>query len=472
METFIQPMLLAAGEHSAGASSAAGDLLQVTIALILVAVNGFFVAAEFALVKVRGSQIQEMVRQERPFSGTAQWLVERLDGSLSACQLGITMASLALGWVGEPAFARLLAPVFRAVGITSETAVHTIAFIVAFTAITGLHLVIGEQAPKIFAIRRSEQMVLWCAVPMKLFYIFSYPLLVSLNWTTSLILARFGIHGAGGHSTPHSEDEIRALIREAHIHGDVTRHEHHLLNAVFEFDDMICRKVMVPRVDVEWLDVSQSLDDCIEKARRSRHTRFPLCEGSLDKVVGVVHIKDLIGLTADDDIDLKSLRRPPKHVPETIPISRLLQHFQATRQHLAFVVDEYGSVSGIVTLENVLEQIVGSVEDEFDMETPDIVPDGPGQFIVHGSTAIEKLQTVLNLNLDDEDVDTFSGYLMARAGQIPEAGAKIEFHGATAEILEVRHARAERVRVTLPDQAAGHSTAAEVDDSRDDSEHR
>ena len=260
-----------AGEHTE--SSTGSTLFNIVLALLLVVVNGYFVAAEFALVKVRGSQIVELVRQGRPFAKTARWLAERLDGSLSACQLGITMASLALGWVGEPAFAAVLRPMLEAMG-ADETLVHLVAFTVGFTFITALHLVIGEQAPKIFAIRRPEQMVRWCALPLKFFYLATYPLMISLNWSTEIILRRLGVQSGGEHEVPHSEEEIKALLREAHVHGDLTRNEHRLINAVFEFDDMICRRVMVPRADVEFFEANASLSDCIEKARRSRHTRF------------------------------------------------------------------------------------------------------------------------------------------------------------------------------------------------------
>jgi len=424
------------------------DLIEIGVALLLVALNGFFVAAEFAFVKVRGSQIEELIRRKRPFSKTAGWLAARLEDSLSACQLGITMASLGLGWVGEPAFARLLEPLMRGMGVTSEAVIHGVAFGIAFTLITALHLVIGEQAPKIFAIRRPEQMALWCAVPMKFFFVISYPLLVSLNWATSIILKRLGVKGAG-HEAPHSEEEIRALLREAQIHGHVTRNEQRLIDAVFEFDDMICRRVMVPRTDVEFFTHNQSLDDCLEQARRSRHTRFPLCEGSLDKIVGVIHIKDLIGLSLEDEFNLQSIARPPKNVPENMPISRLLRHFQATRQHMAFVVDEYGTTIGIVTLENVLEQIVGPVQDEFDLEIPDVVPEGQGRYLVQGSAPIEVIGNVLGLETGEGDFDTVSGLLTASSGKILEAGDRIPLEDATFEVLEVKGSRALRVRAIL-----------------------
>jgi len=421
------------------------NLMLTGLAFLLVAINGFFVAAEFAFVKIRGSQIQHFVREGRPFAKTARWLAERLEDSLSACQLGITIASLALGAVGEPAFHYLLD---MAIGNLLPPAVMSVlSWTIALTIITALHLVIGEQAPKIFAIRKPEKMALWCSVPLKIFFIMSYPLLRLLNWCTEVILKWLGVDSAG-HETPHTEEEIKALLREAHVHGDLTRSEHHLINAVFEFDDMVCRRVMVPRADVSFFTTDQPWSECLEQAKRTRHTRFPLCEGSLDHVVGVVHIKDLTGFPADADINLRDIARPPKQVPDEMPISRLLKHFQGTHQHMAFVIDEYGTVIGIVTMENVLEQIVGKVEDEFDLETPDVVPDGAGVYIVQGSAPIESVRRTLKLELQGE-VDTFSGLLVSVEGEILEAGDKIDLDGATAEVLEVKGSRATRVRVRL-----------------------
>ena len=274
-------------------------------ALGMVLLNAFFVAAEFGLVKVRGGQLDELVKEGRPFARTARWLGDRLDASLSACQLGITMASLGLGWVGEPAFARLLESAFHAVGITSAAALHTSAFVVAFTIITALHLVVGEQAPKIYAIRRPERVALWCAIPLKAFYILSYPFLVGLSFATSRLLRLFGVDGTSEHDAPHSQDEIQALVRQAHVHGELTRSEHSLIHAVFGFDDMICRRVMVPRSDVVFLDVEQSLAECLEVFQRTKHSRYPLCEDSLDQVIGFIHMKDLVGIDVESTLSLK-----------------------------------------------------------------------------------------------------------------------------------------------------------------------
>jgi CBS domain containing-hemolysin-like protein len=434
------------------------DSMKLVSTFILVALNGFFVAAEFALVKVRGSKLEGLVEQGRPFAKTAQWLYHRQDASLSACQLGITMASLGLGWIGEPALAHLLHPLLHAVGITSEAALHSIAFILAFTAITAAHIVIGEQAPKIYAIRTPEPVFLWCALPLKGFYLISYPFMVSLNAASNLLLRLAGSEDSGHHDSAHSEDEIRALIRHAHAKGELTRTEDQLINAVFEFDDQVCRQIMVPRGEVIFLNLEDPFAQNLDLVKRSSYTRFPLCRDSLDEVVGVVHIKDLVGVTSDDSCDLTQIARPPHKVPETVPISRLLRHFQSTRQHLAFVVDEHGTTIGIVTLENVLEQIVGAVQDEFDTETPAIVPDGSNQFLVRGDTSIEILNTQLGLTLHARDVDTFSGLLMEQVGRIPRVGDKVDFNGSVAEVLEIRQSRATRIRLTLPKPVARDST--------------
>ena len=449
-------VLLVTGEvanelgNTPSGSESLSTVLYLVGALILIVLNGFFVAAEFALVKVRISRIEQLVRERRTFALTARWLARRLDESLSACQLGITMASLGLGWVGEPAFARLVEPLLHRIGIDDPKIVHIFGFAIAFSAITGLHLVVGEQFPKIFAIRRPETMLLWCAAPLKFFYVILYPFLAMLNGTTSFLLRLVGISGAA-EDGPSTEEEIRALLREAHVHGNVSRSEHSLINNVFEFDDLIVRRVMVPRREVAFFDVDQPLSEIIDQVRRSKHTRYPICAGSLDNVLGVAHIKDLLGIPVEsEEFDLRSVMRPPKKVPETMPISRVLRHFQATHQLLAFVIDEYGTVTGVVTLENVLERIVGPVEDEFDSEQPDVVPTGPGEFIVNGSTGLDEARRVLEIPLEESvEADTISGLLMDHHQKILSQGDVIELDGAVAEVLEVKSDRATKIRFRL-----------------------
>lgn len=446
-------LLLGSPEANAGLE---GVPLMIGLATAMIILNGFFVAAEFALVKVRPSQIENMVNLGLPFAKTAKGLFQQMDHSLSACQLGITMASLALGYLGEPAFARLVEPVFRWMGVENENLIHIVAFIIAFSLITSFHLVIGEQAPKIFAIRRPEVMVRWCAVPLRFFCFILYPFMIVLNWATEVILGWLGLTGSTGHDSPHNEEEIRALLRESHVHGHLTRSEHAMLNKVFEFDDMICRLVMLPRGEVDIMDVNQPFPELLSLVKKTKHTRYPLCDGSLDNLLGVVHIKDMLGIDENEtNFDVRSIMRDPVKVPENMPISQVLKTIQTTHQLLTFVIDEYGTIIGIATLENVLEKIIGPVDDEFDLvEEPLITRAGDGEFIVLGQTPISDLERVLNLNLDDDDVDTVAGVLMARSGKLPEEGDHVQFLGAQAEILKVKNDHAERIRFVIEEDSA------------------
>ncbi|MCA9177764.1 MAG: HlyC/CorC family transporter [Planctomycetales bacterium] len=429
------------------------NLVYLSIAFGLIILNGFFVAAEFALVKVRLSRIEQLVKEGKPLAATARWLARRLDESLSACQLGITMASLALGWVGEPAFASLVAPLLHRLGVQDENLIHIAGFIVAFGAITGLHLVAGEQFPKIFAIRRPESILLWCALPLKFFYGLLFPFLMMLNAATTFLLRLAGVDTSSEHEGPSTEEEIRALLREAHIHGNLSRNEHQLISNVFEFDDLIVRRVMLPRGDVVFVDINDSVASLNALVRRTKHTRYPVCDRSLDHVLGVLHIKDLLCINPDDEVDLRKLIRPPKKVPETMPISRVLRHFQATHQLMAFVIDEFGTITGMVTLENVLERIVGAVDDEFDHADPNIVSAGPNEYVVLGTTPIDEMASKLGIEVDDTDADTVAGFLMESEERVLSQGDQIQLGAASARILEIRNDAPAKIQITIEEGA-------------------
>ncbi len=433
------------------------DIINILLAILLVLINGFFVAAEFAMVKIRPSKLDEQVANNQPFAATARWLTERMDASLSACQLGITMASLGLGWIGEPAIAHLLRPLLQAAGVASEIWIHGIAFAVAFTSITAAHLVLGEQAPKIYALRRPEKILLWFALPMKGFYFISYPFMIALNASTSFLLEKIGVKGVSEHDAVHSEDEIKALLSQSHKQGELSRAEHRLLKAVFEFDDTVCRHIMQPRSDIVFFDINRPFSECRSLAKQNNHSRYPLCDGSLDNVLGVIHIKDLIDISAQTEVDVRSIARPAQFVPETMQISRLLRQFQETHQHMAFIVDEYGTVIGCATLEDVLEQIVGPVEDEFDSKPLQIKPDGPGKFIVPGGTGLAAVNRQLNLQLSSIEAETLSGLLTEITGQVLSVGDRIELDGCTAEVLEISGSRATSIRMELSPAASEES---------------
>ena len=427
----------------------------------MVLINGFFVAAEFALVKLRKSRIEQLVDEKKLFAPTASWLANRLERSLSACQLGITMASLALGWVGEPAFSALVEPLLKVVGIESEVVIHTVGFIVAFGAITSLHLIIGEQAPKIFAIRRPETMLLLCAPLLKAFYLVSYPLMIALNWSTGVVLGLLGMKAGDSHATPFTEPELRTLMHEAQVHGHVTRSERELIDAVFDFDHIVCRRIMVPRNDVAVIDINDDAIETMAAIRRTKHTRFPVCDGSLDDLLGVLHVKDLVGRTVESTFDWRKIMRAPKKVPENMPINKLLKNFQTTHQHMAFVVDEYGTIIGVVTLENVVEEIIGSIADEFDSEDPKIVPDGNDAFIIEGTTALQDVESRLGVKFEEVDADTIGGLLMHKAQRLLAAGDLIQLPGINAKVLSVADDRVTKVRLALENNADGQITGSD-----------
>ena len=303
-------------------------------------------------------------------------------------------------------------------------------------------LFLGEILPKTYGATHWQAIWHWIVWPLTIMQKGLKPAV----WITQSFATLF----SGGKDGPRvTEDEIQASIKLGGKSGELTQSEFQLLNAVFRFDDMLARHVMVPRVEVVFLDIGWSFEDWIAVAKRSRHTRFPLCEGSLDKVIGLVHIKDLIGLATDRDVDLRRVSRPLRHIPETLPISRLLREMQKTHQHMVLVDDEHGSVVGIVTMENVVEQIVGEVQDEFDSEPPEIVREGRGVFRVNGHLPLERLNRELNLNLSSRDVDTLSGLLVSHLNRLARAGDEVEFDGTLARVLEEQGGRATQVRIRV-----------------------
>ena len=422
---------------------------SLIIAIVLIVLNGFFVAAEFALVTLRGVRLDEMVNDGVPLAKMTQWLFNRLEKSLSACQLGITMASLGLGWIGEPALVHLIEPVLHWFGLSSAAIVHTTAFILAFTIITSIHLVIGEQLPKIYAIRQAEKVALWCAIPLKMFYIILFPFLAVLNSSTVWLLRLMGVHGTSEHDSIWSENEIKSVLDKSHRLGDMSKSEHRLLNAVFEFDDIICRRVMVPRNEVTIINVLESHEKALELIRSTKHSRYPICQGSLDNVIGIIHIKDLVGVSINSMDELLKTARQPKYIPEIMPISKLLRHFQTTRQLMALVVDEHGINNGIVTLENVLEKIVGPVDDEFDNYLPKIVKEKPGTFLVEGSTSISDIEKTFGIEVENKDIDTIAGLIIEHVGNVPNLSDSIVIQNVKIEVIKFKKQTISQVRMTV-----------------------
>lgn len=427
------------------------DVFYLFVTVILILLNGFFVAAEFALVKVNRGKIKTMEKESNPFASIVQWLYERQSMALSACQMGITMASLALGWIGEPAMAHLLRPLLLSLGIASEVILHGLAFAIAFSLITSFHIVIGEQFPKIYAIRNPTTIMGWSAFPLKLFYIVFYPFMWVLDRITSKLLNLVGVDDSLDHETVLTEDEIRTSLEIAYRQGNLTKQEHRLLSGAFSIDDQTTRQIMLPRSEIVFVDLVDSYDECLKLVRRSKHTRFPLCEGSLDNIKGIIHIKDLVGSQLSNTTDLKKYARRPVFVADSLPVVQLLQIFRNKKQHMAFVEDEYGTIIGIVTLENVIELLVGSVQDEFDFEKPEIIAVSDFEYIVEGDVPLSQINLRFDAGLETEEADTLSGYLLENTEHHLEEGKIVELNnGITAEILSIKNRRAKKVKLLLP----------------------
>ena len=431
--------------------------LWVLFALFLVFLNGFFVAAEFALVKVRATRLEELAARAAFGSKKSLEAVRHLDAYLSATQLGITLASLGLGYVGEPAFAHLIEPVFASL---SERMRGIIAFGIAFTLITALHIVVGELAPKSLAIQRAEKVTLAVIYPLDFFYhLFRWPI-AFLNWVAGLVLKPFGLTPPEEHgpAEAHSEEEVRLILTGSHQGGEITDSELTLVNNVFDFTQRQAWEVMVPRPDIVFLSTEKSLAENIRRADESNFTRLPLVEdNSPDNIIGMIHIRDLARLERQrsDESDAEKLRRIARdlpRLPETKPIDQLLREFQRERQHMAVIVDEYGGTSGIVTIEDIIEEIVGDIQDEFDRTTPEMEPAGADCYHVDARMPLTKLERTFNLEGEETEVDTIGGWVLSKKGASPlRLGDSIPYGEATVTITELAGRRVRKVRVCIPE---------------------
>ena len=418
------PSILAAGAGPATEWEPGNVIvLKLLGILILVFLNGFFVAAEFALVKIRGSQLDTLVEEGHRTAALAKHITTRLEAYLSACQLGITLASLGLGWIGEPFLAQMIEPVFSRFGVQSAAVVHSVSFALAFSAITFLHIVLGEQAPKILAIRKPIPATLWVSRPLQFFYAIFRPAIWFLNVSSNALLKRlFRIEPVSEHELAHSEEELRVILSESADHQEVTPLGKEILINALDMRDRVVRDITTPRGEVVFLNTEDSFEENLKAAQESRHTRFPLCEGHLDQTIGQVHIKDLITLLRDPNPDLHRIKRELLPVPEMMPLEKLLTFFLGKHAHLALVVDEYGGTVGIVTLDNVLEELVGDIQDEFDTEAPELRKVTDDEFAVDGSLGLYELNDMIGLELESADVSTIGGYVTHLIGHLPKQG--------------------------------------------------
>jgi CBS domain containing-hemolysin-like protein len=412
--------------------------LNLFLALAMVALNGFFVAAEFALVRVRESRIQQLEQEGSARAGVVRDALRDLDDYLSVCQVGITVASLGLGWIGEPAVAHLIEPVLHAVGITSERAVSIISFVVGFGIITYAHLVFGEQAPKYFSIQKAERTALWISRPLKIFMVLFRPLVWLVNASTNFVLRPWGIK-LGEEMEAHSEEELRIMISSSAASGELEPEERDYLNNVFDFGDRVAREIMVPRPDIEALSVVMPLPEMVDAAVFGRYTRYPVYEGDLDHIVGAVHVKDLLRAAREnpDDFDVRTIIRDCLVVPENKPIEQILKEFQQRKLQMAIVIDEWGSVEGLITIEDIVEELVGEIQDEFDEGEAQIEEIGDGVYAIDGRIPITDVNEYFDLDLPHEDFDTIGGYVLGVLGRPPDPGDTVEVDGVTLHVKSV-----------------------------------
>jgi len=403
-------------------NTATSVILKILAVLILVLLNAFFVAAELALVRIRETQLDTLVAQGQRRARMARHIVQNLNSYLSATQLGVTMASLGLGYLGEPVFTALLKPLLGPLGVTSEIWQHSISFAVGFSALTFLSVVVGELAPKWMTIQRTLPVALWVARPLHWFYLAFYPFNRLLNFSARGLVRRLGIEPEGQSDRLPSEEELRLVVAATPraVFG-----RNIILNAL-DLRQRIAREVMRPRHEITAFNTDATLAECLALAEKTRYSRFPLCEGgNLDKTRGVIHIKDLYPLAREPGrtaADLLPLARKLIYVPETARLEKLLQLFLERKLHFALVVDEYGGTVGVVTLENVLEELVGEIQDEFDQEKPELVRVGENVWEAAGTMPLHELEKIIGETPQEEGIATASGWMTQKLGGFPKVG--------------------------------------------------
>ncbi len=401
------------------------------------------------MVRLRESRLATMAESGSKRAGFARSMVNNLDAYLSACQLGITLASLGLGWIGEPAVASFLRPMFHSFGWNNEAAVHGTSVAIGFVIITMLHIVIGELAPKSMAIRKTEAVALTAAAPMVLFYKTMYPFIWALNGMANALLRLLRIEPATELESAHTEEEIRILVKESNKNGLIDNTEMALVDNIFEFADTTAREVMIPRTEMICLYKNLPREENLEIAYDGMRTRYPVCEQDKDHIIGFVHIKDLMRYP---DTDYDRLIRPIIAVPESIRISELMKLMQRSRTQIAMLVDEYGGTAGLVTLEDIMEEIVGEIQDEFDEEErPELEQAGEFSYSVDGMMLIQDVNDQFGFELDYDDYDTIGGWLYAHIDALPpRKGQSVDYEGSTFIVDETEQKRISRVRILKP----------------------
>lgn len=422
-------------------------IAELSTVFFLIFMNGFFVAAEFACVKIRPSRIDTLIAEGNTRAKYVKQLTDHLDASLSVTQLGITLASLALGWVGEPFVATLILPVTRFLGF-DDILGHTISIILGFSIITAMHIILGELTPKSMAIQDVERIALLVALPLLLFGKLMRPFVWLLNNLANGVIHLLGFEKSGEGDAAHTEEEIRLLVEESHRQGLIDDTEVDFVDNVFDFTELTVREIMVPRTDMVCLYLEDSFEKNLAVLMEEQLTRYPICREDKDHIIGFLHVKDLLPyLSAGKRPRLRKLRRKALIVPESMEVSVLLKTMQEERSQLAVVVDEYGGTAGMVTIEDIVEEIVGDIQDEFDEERPMAESRGNGVYSIDAKMLLEELDDVLGITIEEEDVDSIGGWLNDRIGGDGKVGQMAAFMGNRFFVEEMDGARITRVLV-------------------------
>lgn len=422
-------------------------VINIVIVLLLVFMNAFFVATEFAMVKVRKSRIETLLLEGNKRAKHTIKVVSDLNSYLSACQLGITLASLGLGWVGEPAVATMVKPLFHFFNL-SESLVHSISFVLGFSIITGFHIVLGELAPKSLAIISSEKIAISTALPLIMFYKLTYPIMWAFNHSTNLILKIFGLSQVGEHEAAHTDEEIKLLVEESYKHGLIDQTERTFVDNIFDFSEKTVKEIMIPRTDMACIFLEDPFNEIIEFALDEQLTRYPACKESKDNVIGFIHIKDLYKQKIEgNNEDIKGIIREIKFVPESLSISELFKVFQKEKAQMAIIIDEYGGTAGLITVEDILEEIVGEIQDEFDEEGEEFKETEDGNYIVDGKILIEDINEILETNIEDENIDTIGGWVYAHLKSYPQINEKVTYEDYEFVILKCDRKRINKLLI-------------------------
>jgi CBS domain containing-hemolysin-like protein len=416
------------------------DIFNLVWIAILIALTAFFVVSEFAIVKVRSSRIDQLIEEGSKKAVAAKRVISNLDEYLSACQLGITITALGIGWLGEPTIASMLRPVLHSLEIP-ESFGHVLSIGIAFAIITFLHVVIGELAPKTLAIQKAEWVSLNTAKPLIMFYKVMYPFIWALNGSARLATGLVGLKPASEHELAHSEEELRIILSESLKSGEINQSEFKYVNKIFEFDNRIAKEIMVPRTEIVSLSKEDTLETFLQVVKEEKFTRYPIIDGDKDHIIGLVNIKevmtDLIDEQGRGKKTLDSYIRPIIRVIDSIPIHDLLVKMQKERIHMAILMDEYGGTSGLVTVEDILEEIVGEIRDEFDMdEVPMIRKIKESHYIIDAKVLVSEINDLLGLDINDEDVDTIGGWMLTENYEVKQ-GDIVSFGPYHFKIIEM-----------------------------------